>query len=132
MYAVYKLSLKRLLEYVIILSFSHPQYQIGLKNALGSVLAKQTTVKQMDFISKKQRYVQHKPVPYIFFIAVVLSITTTTNTFVQFSYLTSSSWELASRGRGWLFFMFKKIQVIARERDKNILESLGFLKLDLC
>jgi len=39
-------------------------------------------MKQMDFISKKQRYVPLKAVPYIFFVAVVLSITTTTNTFV--------------------------------------------------
>ena len=37
---------------------------------------------QMDFISKAQGYVPLKAVPYIFFLAVVLSITTTTNTFV--------------------------------------------------
>jgi len=35
----------------------------------------------MDFISKKQGYVPLKMVPYIFIVAVVLSITTT-NTFV--------------------------------------------------
>ena len=37
----------------------------------------------MDFLSKRQGYVPLKMVPYIFFVAVVLSITTT-NTFVQF------------------------------------------------
>ena len=36
----------------------------------------------MDFISKNKGYVPLKAVPYIFFLAVVLSITTTTNTFV--------------------------------------------------
>ena len=38
--------------------------------------------KLMDFISKSQGYVPLKVVPYIFFLAVVLSITTSTNTFV--------------------------------------------------
>ena len=38
--------------------------------------------KLMDFISKGQGYIPLKAVPYIFFLAVVLSITTSTNTFV--------------------------------------------------
>ena len=38
--------------------------------------------KVMDFISKSQGYIPLKAVPYIFFLAVVLSITTSTNTFV--------------------------------------------------
>ena len=38
--------------------------------------------KLMDFISKSQGYIPLKAVPYIFFLAVVLSITTSTNTFV--------------------------------------------------
>ena len=38
--------------------------------------------KPMDFISKRQGYVPLKAVPYIFFLAVVLSITTSVNTFV--------------------------------------------------
>ena len=38
--------------------------------------------KLMDFISKRQGYIPLKAVPYIFFLAVVLSITTSTNTFV--------------------------------------------------
>ena len=37
---------------------------------------------KMDFISKKQRYVPLKAVPYIFFVAFVLSITTSSSTFV--------------------------------------------------
>jgi len=52
----------------------------------------------MDFISKKQGYVPLKVVPYIFFVAVVLSITTT-NTFVYFLKLTSS-WKSASGDTG--------------------------------
>tara|TARA_B100000965_G_scaffold270990_1_gene229229 strand:+ start:195 stop:302 length:108 start_codon:yes stop_codon:yes gene_type:complete len=32
----------------------------------------------MDFISKRQGYVPLKVVPYIFFVAILLSITTTT------------------------------------------------------
>ena len=35
----------------------------------------------MDFISKKQGYVPLKVVPYIFFVAVVLSITTSNTVF---------------------------------------------------
>ena len=38
--------------------------------------------KSMDFISKSQGYIPLKVVPYIFFLAVVLSVTTSTNTFV--------------------------------------------------
>ena len=38
--------------------------------------------KLMDFISNSQGYIPLKAVPYIFFLAVVLSITTSTNTFV--------------------------------------------------
>jgi len=37
---------------------------------------------KMDFFSKSQGHVPLKAVPYIFFCAVILSITTTTNTFV--------------------------------------------------
>jgi len=36
----------------------------------------------MDFISKKQGYVPLKAVPYIFVLAFVLSITTSSTTFV--------------------------------------------------
>ncbi len=42
----------------------------------------QNMTKPMDFISKRQGYIPLKVVPYIFFLAIVLSITTSTNTFV--------------------------------------------------
>ncbi len=47
-----------------------------------SLYCLQIVIFEMDFISKNQRYVPLKAVPYIFFLAVVLSITTSTNTFV--------------------------------------------------
>jgi len=47
-----------------------------------SLLYLHKVTKLMDFISKNQGYIPLKAVPYIFFLAVVLSITTSTNTFV--------------------------------------------------
>ena len=47
-----------------------------------SLLYLHKVTKPMDFISKSQGYIPLKAVPYIFFLAVVLSITTSTNTFV--------------------------------------------------
>ena len=47
-----------------------------------SLLYLQRVTKLMDFISKSQGYIPLKAVPYIFFLAVVLSITTSTNTIV--------------------------------------------------
>jgi len=47
-----------------------------------SLLYLHNVTKLMDFISKSQGYIPLKAVPYIFFLAVVLSITTSTNTFV--------------------------------------------------
>ena len=47
-----------------------------------SLLCLHKVTKLMDFISKSQGYIPLKAVPYIFFLAVVLSITTSTNTFV--------------------------------------------------
>ena len=47
-----------------------------------SLLYLHKVTKVMDFISKSQGYIPLKAVPYIFFLAVVLSITTSTNTFV--------------------------------------------------
>ena len=46
-----------------------------------SLICLHKVTKLMDFISKSQGYIPLKAVPYIFFLAVVLSITTTTNTF---------------------------------------------------
>ena len=47
-----------------------------------SLLYLHKVTKLMDFISKGHGYIPLKAVPYIFFLAVVLSITTSTNTFV--------------------------------------------------
>jgi len=47
-----------------------------------SLICLHNLTKLMDFISKSQGYIPLKAVPYIFFLAVVLSITTSTNTFV--------------------------------------------------
>ena len=47
-----------------------------------TLLCLHNVTKLMDFISKRQGYIPLKAVPYIFFLAVVLSITTSTNTFV--------------------------------------------------
>jgi len=47
-----------------------------------SLLYLHKVTKLMDFISKSQGYIPLKAVPYIFFLAVVLSITTSTNTFI--------------------------------------------------
>ncbi len=47
-----------------------------------SLLCLHKVTNLMDFISKSQGYIPLKAVPYIFFLAVVLSITTSTNTFV--------------------------------------------------
>jgi len=47
-----------------------------------SLLYLHKVTKSMDFISKSQGYIPLKAVPYIFFLAVVLSITTSTNTIV--------------------------------------------------
>ena len=52
-----------------------------IRNKL-SLLYLHKVTKLMDFISKGQGYIPLKAVPYIFFLAVVLSITTSTNTFV--------------------------------------------------
>ena len=54
---------------------AHKRYKISL-------LYLHKVTKSMDFISKSQGYIPLKAVPYIFFLAVVLSITTSTNTFV--------------------------------------------------
>ena len=52
-----------------------------LRNKISLIYLHKVT-KAKDFISKSQGYIPLKAVPYIFFLAVVLSITTSTNTFV--------------------------------------------------
>jgi len=47
-----------------------------------NILCLHKVTKLMDFISKSQGYIPLNAVPYIFFLAVVLSITTSAKTFV--------------------------------------------------
>ena len=61
--------------------FQKTNFMAHIRNKI-SLLYLQKVTKLMDFISKSQGYIPLKAVPYIFFLAVVLSITTSTNTFV--------------------------------------------------
>ena len=61
--------------------FQKNNFMAHIRNKI-SLICLQIVTKSMDFISKSQGYIPLKAVPYIFFLAVVLSITTSTNTFV--------------------------------------------------
>ena len=61
--------------------FQKNNFMAHIRNNI-SLLYLHKVTNQMDFISKSQGYIPLKAVPYIFFLAVVLSITTSTNTFV--------------------------------------------------
>ena len=61
--------------------FQENNFLAHIRNKI-SLLYLHKVTKSMDFISKNQGYIPLKAVPYIFFLAVVLSITTSTNTFV--------------------------------------------------
>jgi len=61
--------------------FQKNNFLAHIRNKISLVCLHKVT-KPMDFISKSQGYIPLKAVPYIFFLAVVLSITTSTNTFV--------------------------------------------------
>ena len=61
--------------------FQKNNFMAHIRNNI-SLLCLHKVTKLMDFISKSQGYIPLKVVPYIFFLAVVLSITTSTNTFV--------------------------------------------------
>ncbi|MBW3052564.1 hypothetical protein CU308_01775 [Prochlorococcus marinus str. MU1410] len=61
--------------------FQKNYYMAHIRNKF-SLICLHIVTKSMDFISKSQGYIPLKAVPYIFFLAVVLSITTSTNTFV--------------------------------------------------
>ena len=61
--------------------FQKNKFMAHIRNKI-SLLYLHKVTKLMDFISKSQGYIPLKAVPYIFFLAVVLSITTSTNTFV--------------------------------------------------
>ena len=61
--------------------FQKNNFMAHIRNKI-SLLYLNKVTKSMDFISKSQGYIPLKAVPYIFFLAVVLSITISTNTFV--------------------------------------------------
>ena len=61
--------------------FQKINFMAHIRNKISLICLHKVT-KLMDFISKSQGYIPLKAVPYIFFLAVVLSITTSTNTFV--------------------------------------------------
>ena len=61
--------------------FQKNNFMAHIRNKI-PLLCLHKVTKLMDFISKSQGYIPLKVVPYIFFLAVVLSITTSTNTFV--------------------------------------------------
>ena len=61
--------------------FQKNNFMAHIRNNI-SLLYLHKVTKSMDFISKSHGYIPLKAVPYIFFLAVVLSITTSTKTFV--------------------------------------------------
>ncbi len=67
-------------DFFISIYFQKNIYLAHISNKI-SLLCLHKVTKFMDFISKCQGYIPLKAVPYIFFLAVLLSITTSTNTF---------------------------------------------------
>ena len=68
-------------DFFVSIYFQENIFLAHIRNKI-SLLYLHKVTKSMDFISKSQGYIPLKAVPYIFFLAVVLSITTSTNTFV--------------------------------------------------
>ena len=68
-------------DFFVSIYFQKNNFSTHIRNKI-SLKCLQKVTKLMDFISKSQGYIPLKAVPYIFFLAVVLSITTSTNTFV--------------------------------------------------
>ena len=68
-------------DFFVSIYFQEKNFLAHIRNKI-SLLYLHKVTKLMDFISKSQGYIPLKAVPYIFFLAVVLSITTSTNTFV--------------------------------------------------
>ena len=68
-------------DFFVSIYFQKNNFLEHIRNKI-SLLYLHKVTKLMDFISKSQGYIPLKAVPYIFFLAVVLSITTSTNTFV--------------------------------------------------
>ena len=74
-----KKSLKK--DFFVSIYFQENNFLAHIRNKISLIYLHNVT-NLMDFISKSQGYIPLKAVPYIFFLAVVLSITTSTNTFV--------------------------------------------------
>ena len=68
-------------DFFVSVYFQKNDFLAHIRNKI-SLLYLHKVTKSMDFISKSQGYIPLKAVPYIFFLAVVLSITTSTNTIV--------------------------------------------------
>ena len=68
-------------DFFVSIYFQENKFLAHIRNKISLICLHKVT-KSMDFISKSQGYIPLKAVPYIFFLAVVLSITTSTNTFV--------------------------------------------------
>jgi len=68
-------------DFFVSIYFQENNFSAHIRNKI-SLLYLHKVTKLMDFISKSQGYIPLKAVPYIFFLAVVLSITTSTNTFI--------------------------------------------------
>ena len=68
-------------DFFVSIYFQENNFLAHIRNKITLIYLHKVT-KLMDFISKNQGYLPLKAVPYIFFLAVVLSITTSTNTFV--------------------------------------------------
>ena len=68
-------------DFFVSIYFQENNFLAHIRNKI-SLLCLHKVTKTMDFISKSQGYIPLKAVPYIFFLAVVLSITSSTNTFV--------------------------------------------------
>jgi len=68
-------------DFFVSIYFQENNFLTHIRNKIPLLYLHKVT-KLMDFISKSQGYIPLKAVPYIFFLAVVLSITTSTNTFV--------------------------------------------------
>ena len=68
-------------DFFVSIYFQENNFLAHIRNKITLIYLHSVT-NSMDFISKSQGYIPLKAVPYIFFLAVVLSITTSTNTFV--------------------------------------------------
>jgi len=68
-------------DFFVSIYFQKNNFLAHIRNNI-SLLYLHKVTKLMDFISKSQGYIPLKAVPYIFFLAVVLSIKASTNTFV--------------------------------------------------